>query len=171
MNLTIRPASKEDAVLIADLSRKTFYDTFIKDNRKEDMDKFLNEQFTRGKLILEVSDPNHSFFLAYMDEQPAGYLKLREGAAPFGLAGRSCLEIARLYAAKEFIGKGIGKALMQRSIDTAMERSKEAVWLGVWEGNQRAIDFYTAWGFEKFGEWDFLLGNDLQKDWLMKKEL
>ena len=44
--LNIRFATKEDASLIADLSRKTFYDTFAHQNTKENMDKFMNEQFT-----------------------------------------------------------------------------------------------------------------------------
>jgi len=48
---------------------------------------------------------------------------------------------------------------------------KEIVWLGVWEKNNRAISFYKKWGFEKFGEHSFTLGDDIQNDWLMKKEL
>jgi ribosomal protein S18 acetylase RimI-like enzyme len=48
---------------------------------------------------------------------------------------------------------------------------KQALWLGVWEKNERAINFYHRWGFEKFGEHDFILGDDVQTDWLMKKEL
>jgi ribosomal protein S18 acetylase RimI-like enzyme len=69
------------------------------------------------------------------------------------------------------IGKGVGKILMQSCLDVAKEKSKEVVWLGVWEKNQRAIDFYTKWGFEKFGETSFLLGTDVQCDWLMLKIL
>jgi ribosomal protein S18 acetylase RimI-like enzyme len=81
------------------------------------------------------------------------------------------LEIARLYAVSPMIGKGVGSLLMQKSIDTAKERNKEAVWLGVWENNHRAISFYTRWGFEKFGEQDFLLGDDVQNDWLMMRKV
>jgi ribosomal protein S18 acetylase RimI-like enzyme len=81
------------------------------------------------------------------------------------------MEVARLYAMKHLIGKGAGKVLMQSGIEIAKEKNKEMIWLGVWEKNQRAIDFYTKWGFEKFDEADFLLGNDVQKDWLMRKHL
>lgn len=83
----------------------------------------------------------------------------------------NALEIARLYVLKDKIGTGVGKGLMISSIDIAKQKSKQVIWLGVWEKNARAIDFYTKWGFEKFGEQEFLLGNDLQNDWLMKKEL
>jgi ribosomal protein S18 acetylase RimI-like enzyme len=69
------------------------------------------------------------------------------------------------------IGKGIGSALLQNCIDMAKEINREIIWLGVWEHNYRAIYFYTKWGFEKFAEHDFVLGNDVQTDWLMKRSL
>jgi ribosomal protein S18 acetylase RimI-like enzyme len=65
----------------------------------------------------------------------------------------------------------VGKLLMQESITIGREKGKDIIWLGVWEKNQRAINFYSSWGFEKFGECDFLLGDDMQRDWLMKKKL
>jgi ribosomal protein S18 acetylase RimI-like enzyme len=171
MNLSIRQATKEDAILIADLSQQTFYDTFAVDNTKEDMDIFLQKQFTKGRLLLEVGAPENTFLLAYDKEDVVGYVKLREGKHPKSLGTKNALEIARLYAVTGHIGKGVGKALMQASIDIAKERGKEVIWLGVWDKNLRAISFYQRWGFEKFDEWDFLLGTDVQNDWLMKKQL
>ena len=168
---TLRYATRDDAALIADISQQTFYDTFAADNKPADMAKFLNEQFTKGRLMLEVGAPENIFLLAYEGDQVAGYVKLRQGKKLAALNGKTSLEIARIYVIKDFLGKGIGKLLMQASLDIAMESGKEVIWLGVWEHNQRAIAFYTAWGFQKFGECDFLLGDDLQHDWLMKKEL
>src|SRR5947209_6586904 len=97
MNLTVRYATTDDAALIADLSRQTFYDTFAADNTKEDMDKFLSEQFTRSALLMEPGMREHTFLLAYDGEEPAGYAKLRDGKKPFVLSQPS-IEIARLYA-------------------------------------------------------------------------
>ena len=171
MNLTIRYATKQDAELIADISRQTFYDTFAADNTPEDMDKFLREQFTKGRLMLEVGARDNTFLLAYDGEVVAGYVKLRDARRPPALVFTSALEIARLYTIRSFIGKGVGRLLMQTSLDIARERNKKVVWLGVWEKNQRAIDFYIKWGFRKFAETDFLLGDDVQRDWLMKKEV
>jgi ribosomal protein S18 acetylase RimI-like enzyme len=171
MNVTLRTATKEDAELIADISRQTFYDTFAADNSAEDMQKFLSEQFTKGRLMLEVGAPENSFVLAYCNDKVAGYAKLRDAKVPVALKNVPSLEIARLYVLQEFLGKGIGALLMKACLDAASEKQKGAVWLGVWEKNLRAIAFYNRWGFQKFGEWDFLLGNDLQRDWLMKKEI
>lgn len=171
MNLTLRYALPSDAELIADISRQTFYDTFAADNSPEDMDKFLKEQFTRGRLMLEVGAPENTFLLAYADGRVAGYAKLRDAGKPAALNGSAALEIARLYALTGFLGKGVGAVLMKACLDVARAKEKETVWLGVWEKNRRALEFYTRWGFAVFGEWDFLLGNDRQRDLLMKMQL
>ena len=171
MNLTIRYATQKDAALIADLSRQTFYETFAAANTRHDMDKFLKLQFTKGRLMLEVGAAGNTFLLAYHEQEVAGYVKLRDGKVPPALHPMPALEIARLYAVTSMIGKGVGHLLMQTSIDIATEKGKQVVWLGVWEKNQRAINFYHKWGFKKFGEQDFWLGDDLQRDWIMKKEL
>jgi diamine N-acetyltransferase len=169
--ISIRSATERDAELIADLSRQTFYESFAGENTKENMDKFMNEQFTRQKLIDEVKQPWHLFFLAYINDEPVGYVKLREGSTPLQLEARSSLEIARIYSVRHMIGKGVGKKLMQTCLEIAKQKKKNILWLGVWKENQRAIDFYTSWGFEIFGEHEFVLGDDVQMDWLMKKDI
>jgi diamine N-acetyltransferase len=171
MTLVIKEATVEDAVLIADMSHQTFYDTFAAYNTKADMDKFLNQQFTKGKLILEVGAKQNTFLLAYDGYAVAGYAKIRDDRVPVSMGNVSALEIARLYAMTSQIGKGVGSQLMQACFKIAEQKKKEWLWLGVWEKNQRAIDFYTRWGFEKFDETDFLLGDDMQRDWLMKRKV
>ena len=171
MDLTVRYATNNDATLIADISRQTFYETFAAENRKEDMDKFLREQFTKGKLIMEVGNMENIFLLVYSGDDVAGYAKLREAKQPEKLKNVKTMEIARIYAMPNMIGKGVGNLLMKTSISIAKEKGKEVIWLGVWEKNIRAIDFYKKWGFEKFDVSDFLLGDDLQCDWLMKKKI
>jgi diamine N-acetyltransferase len=168
MPITIREATTADAALIADLSRQTFYETFAPDNREADMEKFMRETFTRAALIAEVGAPGNTFLLAVENNEPAGYARLRETDADLAL---NSIEIARLYAATAMIGKGVGKALMQACIDIAHTKKKKTLWLGVWEKNARAISFYTAWGFEKVGEHNFVLGDDVQLDWIMQKQL
>ena len=170
-DIIIQLATESDAELIADLSHQTFYDSFSEHNTRENMDKFMSEQFTRQKLIDEVGQPWHLFFLAFMNDEPVGYVKMRDGSVPLDLVNQPCIEIARIYSVKNKIGKGVGKKLMQACHDIAEQKGKKILWLCVWKKNQRAIDFYIRWGFEKFGEQKFILGDDVQNDWLMKKSL
>ena len=171
MIITIRYATPGDAELIADLSRQTFYETYSAVNTKEDMDKFMNEQFTKQALMKEVTEPGNIFLLAYNDNEVKGYVRMRENKNPVELGNAKAIEIARIYACTNVIGKGVGSALMQKCINVARENKKQIIWLAVWPKNHRAIDFYTKWGFEKFATRDFILGTDVQSDWLMKKHL
>ena len=170
-DIIIRYATALDAELIADFSRKTFYETFGTHNTKENMDKFMKEQFTRESLIKEVSEPGNIFLLAMNEEKPVGYVRMREGEKYPEFGDRDSLEIARIYVVNKFIGTGVGKLMMQKCISLAKEIKKDIIWLGVWEKNKRAISFYTKWGFEKFAEHPFLLGDEVQTDCLMKKEI
>ena len=169
--VTIKTAQLSDAILIANMSRDTFVETFAEHNTKEDMDKFLSTQFTIAQLTAEVGVESNQFFIAYYNNIPSGYLFLKTKTHPFLSHTGSAIEISRLYAYRSFIGKGIGKALMHKAIDIAKTSAKQKIWLGVWEQNQRAIDFYTSFGFTKFSEHDFILGNDVQRDWLMERPL
>lgn len=171
MEISIRLATSKDAERIADLSRKTFQETFAADNTKENMQKFLNEQFTRSKLITEVGEPENIFLLAYHDDDLAGYLKLKDGEPPEALKGQPAIEISRLYVLREKNGYGVGSQLINNALEIAVELDKKIVWLGVWERNQKAINFYKKNGFEQFGDTTFMLGDDAQRDLLMKKEL
>lgn len=168
--MVIRHATLEDASLIADISRRTFYDTYAEHNTKSNMEKFMNEQFTHENLQSEVTEPGNTFLLAFYDSELAGYARLRETETEI-FKNKNAIEIARIYATKNFIGKGIGKELIQKCIEVAKEKHSEIIWLCVWEKNERAIDFYIKCGFAKCGKQNFILGDDVQQDWLMKRNL
>lgn len=169
--ITIRNATKADAELIADISRRTFYDTFAKFNTAENMNMFMDEQFTTKNLIEEVGKHENIFLLAYLDKECVGYVKLSERKQPVELENVDALEIARIYTEQKTIGKGVGKALMLKCIDIARKKNKKVIWLGVWEHNETALSFYKKFGFEVFGKQLFILGEDVQTDFLMKKDL
>jgi ribosomal protein S18 acetylase RimI-like enzyme len=171
-NVSIRVATAQDASLIASLSRETFYNAFAPANTKQDMDIFMSEVFTHEKLIAELYLPDNIFLLAYADENVAGYARLRDKAIPeISLQTENVIEIARIYAVTSETGKGIGTVLMNECIRIAKEKKRKFIWLGVWEHNEKAIRFYQRFGFTKFGVHNFLLGNDLQCDWLMMLQL
>jgi ribosomal protein S18 acetylase RimI-like enzyme len=167
----IRFATGDDAELIAEISRRTFYETYAAQNSKENIDIYMAQYYAAEKIRAELKDPHHIFFMAYDGTRPAGYVKMNEHVKEESKELENPIEIERIYAVKEMIGKGVGKKLMEKCLAIANEKNKKTVWLGVWEFNDRAIEFYTRWGFEKFGEHNFLVGNDSQTDWLMKRLL
>jgi GNAT superfamily N-acetyltransferase len=169
--LRIRIAGAGDAEMIADLARRTFYESFAAVNTEENMRIYLEEQYTREKAMAEVVAPGRIYILAYLGDEVAGYASLREAEPPRGLEGEKTIEIGQLYAEQRLIGKGVGAFLMQACLDIAKERGRDWVWLGVWTQNHRAKAFYSKWGFEPFGEHIFFVGLDAQTDWWMRKRL
>ena len=147
METLIKPAGVREAEIIAELSRRTFFDTFAEFNTRSDMDKYMSGPFKKENLMNEVAAHGNIFLLAWVGDQPAGYAKLRTEKRRPDLPNESAIEIARLYADQKWIGKGIGNKLMQACIETATDMRKTTIWLGVWENNPRAIRFYERWGF------------------------
>lgn len=169
MSLKIERVGREDLNDLVKISRETFYDTFSGQNKKEDMDLFLKSSLNPEKLREEMSEPDNHFFFAKEADLIVGYLKL--STAVSDEIDGEVLEIARIYVVKEKLGSGVGKALLEFAISFAKQLNKKTVYLGVWEHNKKAINFYERFCFTKFGEHVFMVGRDPQTDWLLKKEL
>ena len=56
-------------------------------------------------------------------------------------------------------------------LDMAKEGGFDWAWLGVWEHNVKAQGFYRKYGFEKFSEHSFKVGDKVDTDWLLRKAL
>ena len=155
------------------MARKSFYDTFHDHpkNAPEDLKTYMDEAFTVEAYSAELSDKDSVFFVAEIENEIVGYAKLKQNSREEEISGENPIELCRLYSLNEFIGKGIGKALMLKSLEFAKENGHDIFWLGVWEFNYRAQEFYKKFGFEKCGEHIFQLGNDPQTDWLMERKI
>ena len=169
--VTTRFATTKDAAVLSEIGRKTFHETFAAVNKAEDMKMYLEKTFTTLQLTAEIEDRANTFMLALEGDVVAGYVKVREQKNAPGLNGEVGIEIEGIYVRKEYLGKKVGGLLMQQCLELAKQKGYALVWLGVWEHNTKAIAFYEKWGFEKFGSHPFLLGTDLQTDFLMKKYL
>ena len=170
-NILFRPCTQDDLDVLQDFSRRTYFETFAEQNTPENMATYLDDAFETEKLRRELEDANSAFYFLYCGETLAGYLKLNEAPAQTDLHDSDSLEIERIYVAKEFQGKGLGRRLMTYAISAAMQRGKAFVWLGVWEKNTKALAFYRKNGFYPIGTHTFVMGDDPQTDYIMRKDL
>ena len=153
------------------ISITTFKETFEEVNTEEDMQKYLNENLNEEKLKSELENLDSEFYFIENENKNLGYLKLNFGNAQTEKVEENYFEIERIYVLKAFLGQKIGQILFDKAIEIGREKNLEYVWLGVWEENHRAIRFYEKNGFEIFGKHDFVLGEDVQTDLLMKMKI
>lgn len=134
------------------------------------MRKFLAETYSAEKLSAELANSESVTFIAYKNGTPLGYLKLNIGNAQTEKCLGNALEIQRIYILKSAKGQGIGSAFMQIAENFASEKKLSTIWLGVWEHNEPAKKFYKSKGYEKFSHHTFVIGDDMQTDFLLKKK-
>lgn len=170
-DIAIRRCGPHDLEEIRDLSVRTFVETFSKDNRKEDMERYVEEHFSRAMLQRELRHGDALFYLAQVHGDAVGYMKVNVREAQTEAGHSNALEVQRIYVLKAFQGMGVGRMLMDEAVALAKDMALSYIWLGVWEHNLPAIRFYEKMGFEKFGTHVFLLGEDAQTDHLLRLHL
>jgi diamine N-acetyltransferase len=170
-NINIVRVTLNDIEQLQKIGRQTFYETFAAGNTEENMKKYLEEGFTTEKLTAELNNEHSAFYFAILDAAVIGYLKLNVGKSQTEIKDDKALEIERIYVPKEFHGKKVGQLLYEKAMQVATEANADYVWLGVWEENLRAINFYKKNGFVEFDKHIFKLGNDQQTDIMMKLQL
>ena len=171
MTITITQATIKDILELQRLGKQTFIETFSEHNSKEDMDQYLESSFNFETLKNQLENSNSIFYFAQEYQNKIGYLKINLGPAQTELKDPYSLEIERIYVLKSYFGKKVGQLLYEKSASIAKELKLKYIWLGVWEKNERALQFYKKNGFVEFDQHQFVLGEDVQNDILMKLTL
>jgi len=170
-NIKILKANINEVELLHKIGKQTFYETFSGGNTVENMSEYLRDKFSIEKLTNELNNQNSEFYIAVFEDQTIGYLKVNFQEAQTELKEANSLEIERIYVLKEFHGQKVGQLLYQKAIQIAKSKRLKYVWLGVWDQNPRAINFYKKNGFIEFDKHVFRLGNEKQTDLMMRLEI
>lgn len=169
--INIRRADKNDAALLSDLSNVTFIETYRECGPDEDLVKFMDTCYSEDVIASELQDPEDFYYIAFINNFPAGYFRLTEDPEQYPLSKKyKAIHLKRIYVLKEYHSQKIGAALMCFALKLAAEKNYELLWLGVWEHNEKAKLFYKKWGFEDRNlPHTFFVGDSSHTDyWLIK---
>lgn len=171
MEVSVRRVTLKDVSALSAIAKLTFYDTFTGTCTEKDMEEFLEEFFNEDQLRKEISDVNDYCYFCEVRGHTVGYIRFKEDYNGLPVVKQwKALELKRLYVLSEYKGNGIAPHLMKVFFDFAQLHKYEMVWLGVWENNIRAKNFYKKYGFKPSGyTHDFPIGNTPQTDeWYWK---
>ena len=159
----------KDIEILQKIMCKTFTDTYRAMNTSEDMENYLMKYFNELQLRKDITELNCEYYLLYHGDNLVGYIKINESPDQSDINENDSLELERIYVIEEYKGKGFGRSLIEFATNKAVEKNKEYVWLGVWDKNYNAISFYEKMGFIIDGTHIFILGENVQSDYIMKK--
>jgi putative acetyltransferase len=139
MKLTIRQIENKDNSVLAKIIRKAFIEhdaphegTVYSDPTTDD----LYELFKTPKSILWVAELNNELIGCC-------------GIYPTKGLNENCVELVKFYLSKNARGKGIGKELMQKCIQSAREFEYKQLYLESLHQFSKAIKMYEIAGFKR----------------------
>lgn len=159
----IRLAVPADAARLAELGARTYTDTFADSTAPDDLRVFLARTYNEERQAEEIANPKMLTFVYETGGELTAFAQLKFGDDP------ARIELGRLYVDRPHHARGIAQALMQRCLDEAAARGARTIWLGVWEHNERAKAFYRKYGFVRTGQQVFIVGSDVQTDYVMER--
>jgi ribosomal-protein-alanine N-acetyltransferase len=124
--MIIRPWTKEDIPVIAEMEKRCFHDAW-----------------TEGMLADTLRYPIYQCFLAEEGGQVCGYCCL--------IVVCEDAEVGNIAVDLPFRGRGVGKALMETMHNCAKEKGATQCFLEVRVSNENAIALYKKFGYESYG--------------------
>jgi putative acetyltransferase len=129
--IRIRPATAEDEACVAEIIRASMLASYAHFLPAHQFQKILD--LDRPAQVARDNAPH--FSLAEIDGVPAGAMLLKEGY------------VDHLWVRPEFMGHGVGSALLDHAVDRARAAGCAKLTLDCFQLNEKALAFYRARGF------------------------
>ena len=172
MSIRIESFSLAEVDVLAEIGKKTFLESHGHSAAAKDVQHYIDSHFNRSILLKELNHPDTHLKKLLVDNQLAGYTKLVLNSSHSFTHSDPIAKFERLYLLKEFYGLGIGKKVLDHTINTAIINDQKALWLFVWTENIRAFKFYQKNGFKIIGKHDFKISeNHSNPNYVMLKEI
>jgi putative acetyltransferase len=129
--IRLRPARPDEETLIAGIIRASMLASYAHFLPAHQFKKILD--LDRPAQVARENGPR--FSVAEADGVPAGVLLLKGGY------------VDHLWVRPEFMGQGVGSALLDHAVDRARRAGFDRLTLDCFEKNEKALAFYRARGF------------------------
>jgi diamine N-acetyltransferase len=161
----LRLCSVVDSELLSLVGSGTLIETFAGILDARDLLAHCQKNNSPAAFTKYLSQPTTRAFFAEAEpgDAPVGYIVLCEPDLPVELLPTD-YELRRIYLFHRFHGTGIGRALMDKAVETAREMGRKRLLLGVNSINHAALSFYKKAGFQKVGARQFVVGATVCED-------
>ena len=167
-----RTPTLADGPALDAMARQIWLETFERYTAPHNIAAYFAEAYgPDGKLIRDLANPEAAFRIACDGKAIVGYAKVTPPFLPDPAMTAGAAQLSQLYVASSHHGAGIAQTLMGWAIDRARTSGAQALLLTVFEHNPRAIRFYEKHGFAQIGDYDFPVGDQVDRDIIMRLAL
>ncbi len=166
---TIRRAVPADAEALARIGAETFVETFGHMYPPADLAAFLPYAYGLERTRADLADPAKASWLVEADGIVVGYALAGPCDLPHDAVTPACGELKRLYILKAHHGGGTGSRLLATVLAWLEQDGPRPLWIGVWSENFGAQRLYGRMGFEKVGEYEFAVGETLDREFILRR--
>jgi diamine N-acetyltransferase len=161
--LDIRPAEIDDISTIGYLAYQIWPLAYKEFLSLDQLQYMLNKFYSPTALRQQMIKDHHRFFIAELDEEPAGFASFSPGSEP------GVFKLHKLYVQLNTQGKGIGKALLDAVIAEIIALKANTIRLNVNRHNKAKL-FYENQQFAVIKEEDTDIGGGyFMNDYVMER--
>lgn len=153
----IRSAIGSDVINVSVLKQQVWISTYAEDGIRDDFSKYVLDEYSPTKILKVIQDTSKMTLLAEINNILVGCVEINLVAEKVNETSRSGLEINNLYILERFQNQGIGKVLLDKSVEITRYLDYSVSWLTVYFKNEKAIRFYERNSFKSVGQKDFIL--------------
>ncbi|MBL4619225.1 MAG: GNAT family N-acetyltransferase [Marinicaulis sp.] len=157
------------APTLALVAEETFTQAFGHLYKQEDLNLFLQKHHTAGNYREHIADPASSVWLAREEDgKIVGYIVAGPCGLPAPNMPENSGELLRFYILDKYKGMGLGKRMLGLALDWLQENYAH-LYLSVYAENHSAQRLYEYFGFEKIHKYMYMVGNQADPEFIMKR--
>ncbi|RPD87873.1 GNAT family N-acetyltransferase [Luteimonas sp. 100069] len=165
----LRRATVDDAATLSALAARTFTETFGHLYPPEDLAAFLADAYAVEKQRTILAHPDYAVWLREHAGEAVGHAAAGPCGLPHPQVAPGDGEIKRLYLLRGHQGGGTGTQMMEAIMAWLLRDGPRTLWVGAWSENLGAQRFYARHGFEKVGEYIFLVGSIQDLEFILRR--
>jgi ribosomal protein S18 acetylase RimI-like enzyme len=112
------------------------------------LQQYIAKVFGADTLKVELADKNILYYVAFMNRDPVGFMKINLLSSLPGVQMEKGIELDKIYVSPRYKRMKVGERLLNLAFDIAANNGKEIFWLSVIDTNNEAISFYQNAGFK-----------------------
>jgi diamine N-acetyltransferase len=170
--IAYRTPTAADAESLATLARETFGEAFGHLYQADDLAAFYAEWKTPDAFTGWIADPRVGVLIAEDAGHPVGYAMIGlDQKLDYDPGSRYAVELKQLYIRASHHGQGVAQHLMDWVIGEAEAAGADEIVLSVYSENARGMAFYQKYGFAYHADTTFVVGKQIDAEYLYVKRL